>query len=31
MIDNTRNTGRNMEFDTPFQANFNMTNLNDQI
>jgi hypothetical protein len=27
MIENTRN----MDFDTPFQANFNMTNLNDQI
>lgn len=31
MIENTRIIERSMEFDTPFQANFNMTNLNDQI
>ena len=31
MIENTRNIGVGMEFDTPFQANLNMTNTNNLI
>lgn len=31
MIENTRNIGIGMEFDTPFQANLNMTNANNLI